>query len=808
MPAMIRAMPRATRSRPTATETLLALIGFLCLYLATHHIAATLLMIAIAALLWGWWRIFRLRLARYAVLDPGRAVFPGLRPSQILPALLVMVALSVGLALWLDEVALRGLDDPRMIWAFHEDEGWLSDLYTKYLSQRSFDLGSDWGYTYGSVHIMLTTLVGRVASLFTTYTATDAILFNRLLNLAALIGTGWLVFWAATRYLGSPLVGVMAAALLYSNAKVVEISELSNFPDVLGMFFLSLAFLGTVRALVRPSPVTLFWAPILLGVGMSVKYMGAPLAVLQLIVFGCVQARLWSHAAVDSVPVARRWPWRDFVLYALHIPFVAGLTFFFCNPYYALHPLRFAHQMYGLSQLYSSGNLNHLPASGLNLPGLADWWREATTGGEPDESLFVVAGGLALAVWGAILLRRRAEAPSPGLVLLSAAGLFALLWIPIVTHLSKFAFFHYFMPILPWVYLLAVAPPFLLAHLLPPRLPYRWLPGLLILGLVALILYPITKDRAYFARQGISLPGWLGEGPPQGGLSSRFARSFQIALQTRGADSFALQVGYWLSEHVPDARSAITNETIFYYPPFIEDLRFMNRQLTLERLFNTMPDLLLLSDYFIDMYSREYSPADLAQMSPATRQEFIASRAFFSLVQGKGLFNYEEIHAFDAPGGWYWKRLHVYRRQGPRYLGEICARITAPPLHPSPNGLDALSPRREDGAHPAERYLAAVAGQALPAVLQCELNKPTRLAGMGIHWLDSENYPAQVSLRGTKGDVNVFEVPVEVKKTEDGTAYSWTPAALGEVDKLTLRVNGFVGQQRLLLRNIVVKVEP
>lgn len=709
-----------------------------------------------------------------------------------------MVALTVTLVLPMSDVALRGTADSRMIWAFHEDEGWLVDLYGAYMTQPHFDLGDAWGYTYGSFHLMLITVLARLIQPFVHLEAAHLIIMNRLLLLGALVGTGWTLYYAGRRFLGSPLAGVLAAALLWSNSKVLEMAIPSNYPDIFGMFFLTLALLYIARLVVDTRPMVLFLAPLLIGLGFSVKYMGLPFLLILLLVFRLTQGKLQDIANPPSRTQLRI----DLIAYAGYAGLALPVAFFMVNPFYLIHWQRFLSQMKLVMALYGSGNINNLPTEAIVLPSTADWWRVLGGAGTPDYLLF----GAAIASFGlAWLIIARGRRPDKATSLVAVAGLATVLWVFFVTKNSNFAFFHYFLPMMPVVYLSAVALPVIGKRIFFPSIHFlsEKMGVILVIMLAsAMIGMSIMELKGATSAVDAFQKSRLGYAARETVLQSRIGRDYQLwATMRRTKGSIAMEVGEWLAEHTPEARSLVTNETIFYYPPSIKEIRYWNRNLNLEALFRTMPDLLIVSDYFVDMYTKDYNAASVSAMPTEQREVFLKEREFYMLLQGQQQFlNYKEIKTFTAPETWYWKRLRIFKRQGPRVFGKLVSEVSGLTIMSSPNNRDILD--REDFSFPTEVYLASFPENPIPSELTLKLKQPILMHGVGFVWYNENNHPVNAEIRGFyQGDL-VFrrELPISSETT---TPYSWVDVQ-GNVDQLVLAVAKFKGQQRLLLRRLLL----
>ncbi len=255
----------------------------LVLYLATRHLGVVVIMVGGAALLRLFWKIFKSRFALYSQSHETVELELPQRWSRV--SLIVMFILTLFMGIAMVRLSFRGIENKRMISAFHEDEGIMADIYEEYIAQKRFDLGKNWGYTYGSLPIMIVSLMGRSLKPIIILDGVSCVVFNRLLLSVVLLLTGWLVFFIGKRVFKSPLLGLIAAGLLLSNAKVIEISILSNFPDIFHMFLFALAGYFTAGLLHRFDHKNAFLALLAMGIGFSVKYMGLPFIAILIIVF-------------------------------------------------------------------------------------------------------------------------------------------------------------------------------------------------------------------------------------------------------------------------------------------------------------------------------------------------------------------------------------------------------------------------------------------------------------------------------------------------------------------------------------------
>ena len=799
---------------PTARKTLRLAIGYGLLVgvlsAVLRHAPAVGIITAGVVFFHVSWLLLRRRFAPYlrhlpdhndclsATAPAGSAGPP--RPAVPAWAWITMVLASILIAAPMGVVALKASDNSRMIWAFHEDEGWLADLYDNYASSPRMDLGERWGYTYGSFNLMLVSFLARAVRPVMHLDGTDCVILNRMLLMLAFVATGWLVFCIAVRSFGSPGVGVVAAALLWSNSKAVEIGIPCNYPDVFGMLLITIAIFLIARMLSEFHLRTLFLAPLFVAVGFSIKYMGLPLVVFVLVAF------FLSRKRVAGVSGPRR-ALGDLGLYSAYTLAAIPVGFFMVNPYYLVHWRRFASQMRIVWHLYGSGNINALPASGVTLPSLGDWWQVATGGGTPDGVLFVAAGicGV-LTVFRVVRKRGRFDR---GSAFVCVAMLFAGCWAAVVMAGSQFAFFHYFLPALPSAYLVAAASAIYARESFPARCARlrRFLPGLLLAALLVYVTSSVVVEIRNVLRAGQAYTTHsFGYAARSSLLKSRLGRTFQLLSTVREVEgSVALEVGRWLEDHCPEARTLVTNETIFYYPPRIEQIKYLNRQLDMLALVRTMPDLLIVSDYFVEMYTRRYEQNEIDAMDRSQRDQFLRARQFYSLVKDRDAFlNYVRIKTFDAPKSWYWKRLHIYERQGPRTLKGLLASLGGSRLMPPPNGSECLT---FDGfVMPVRMYAAAVPGQAMPYTLDIRLARPIEVTGIGAMWWSTNDHPTQVRLELWLRDQQLLgtDLPINVGQS---APFSWVeldrPAE--RADRIVLKVSSFAGQQRLIMRRLLIR---
>lgn len=800
---------RSNRLRFIAVAAGFLLVGGVLYALLRHLGAVALMMAGIAFFGFAWRDIaqrFRQHPAWRAEAAPPDSSAPRSGPSAArVPvwAWVAMGAMTAVLAYFLSSAALRGAEDSRMLWAFHEDEGWIGDLYQNYVGQEQMDLGKQWGYTYGSLNLMVVSLVARAVRPLVRLDGAQCVILNRFLLEAALLAAGWAVFGAGVRFLRSAGAGLVAAGLLWTNVKVVEMALLANYPDILGMLLLFLAFWSACEIYLSMRPVHLFAAPLLLGIGFSAKFMGLPLALV-------ILAAFW----LGLRETARRWPslsrrqFRvDLVRYAAYVPAAMAAAFAIVNPYYILRLRLFLSQMHKVLSLYGTGNINNLPASAVRQVTPADWWHVATGSGALE---WVLVLGVCVSLGAAVVAvfrRRKFQGAMP--VFLVFGGAFAVAWIGFVLWSTRFAFFHYFLPIVPIVYLMACAAPKSVAAAMPAARP-GMVKGLVAAGLAALVLgglLPLMGDVAA-VRQGASeyAADPLGYAARQSLLRSRLARTWQLVTRIRNTrDSEAVEVGRWLAEHCPQARTLVTNETVFYYPPSIEHVFYWNRQMSLGLLFRTMPDLLIVSDWFVEMYTQDLESDELAAMPEPARQTYLDAHEFYSLLKDKDEFlDYRRIKVFTAPGGWYWKRLHVYQRMGPANLGGLVKKVRGTALEDPPHGAGCLSfagPLQE-----ADLYLAAAPGSPGPARLEVVLESAVELSGLGVAWYSPQDLPARAFAEGWLGGAKVFEceLPIEGRSAP----YSWVELdAKPAVDRLVLRVSEFRGRNQLLLRRIFLRTD-
>ncbi len=773
----------------------------LILLLATRFRRVSLLMILCVAFFHVAWMVIRGRFRDYP--DGSGAARPVRRaaaPRGRACTMAAMVLLSATLCALLVPLAFKGVENPRMVWAFHEDEGWVCDLYQRFVTARKLDFGESWGYTYGSLNLMLVSMAARLLRPLVVLDGSDCIILNRLLLTAALLGTGWATYFAGRRLLSSPLAGLAAAALLWSNCKVVEMALLANYPDTFGMLLLTLAALWFVRAYVEMTPRSLFLAPLLLGLGFSVKYMGLPLLVLMAAGFWLAQCRV--AAARPDIPRHRLWA--DLAIYLGYLLAAMPVAFVLVNPLYLINWRRFLTQMRAIVALYHSGNVNNLPESAVVVPTWSDWWQVAGAGGAADHLL--ICGAAVAVLWSVAGLAVRRGRWSGADVLSIFAGAFSVLWVVFVTRNSRFAFFHYFMPITPLVYLLACSLPVRAARVFPERCRrLRFATsGVLACGLLAAIAWPVVQRARFLISAEPATP--RSAIVVDSVLRSRPGLHWRWFSAVRDQNHVSIQVGRWLETSCPEARSLITSEAVFYYPPSITEIRYLNRQLGLRQLFEHAPDLLILSDWFIEMYTRDYSPQEIEAMPREARDEFQRVRELYLLARrGDRLLNYRRIRTFDAPAGCYWKRLHVYRRSGPASLAGLVDRVGGTPLISPPNGADVLF---AEGPIPEGMYLATPVDRPPPLPLRLELScrRPIRLDGIGFVWWSCEHHPARATIAGYREERCVFSEAAQVCTGMD-ISYTWMPIAdAPELDRIELTVPAFVGQERLIIRRVLVAV--
>lgn len=762
------------------------------LFYATRHRLASLIMVSGIAFFHLLWKVFESRFARYGepVDEPGQPR----RHSRA--SLVIMAALTVAVGSLAVQASFRGVDDKRMISAFHEDEGWIADLYDDYVVQKKLDLGEKWGYTYGSLNLMTVSVAARALRPVVELDGRGCVIINRLLLIAVFLSTGWLAYFIGRGVFRSDLAGLAAAGLLFTNAKAVEIALPSNYPDTFHMLFLTVSVYFTSRMFHRFSWRDAFFSVIALGLGFSVKYMGLPLALIIIIVFGYRQIK--SHKT--GKPEKPLKALANFGLFSLIVLAALPAAFFTVNPYYLIHFKKFMSQMSKLASLYSNpASMNNLSASTVKLPGLADWWSAGAGGGAPDSLVFVTVIIVFLLMLSGLRRKKRID-PQDSFVIVSFS--FVALWFLFVIWRSKFAFFHYFLPVIPSIYLAACALPHYLNALIEGPLKRRaafWAAGVIYsISLLVPLANDVDRELAgepFFKRNS------LGYAARDFARESRAVLTFMVLKETRSTEgNIAMEVGRWLKDNCPDARSLVTNETIFYYPPFIKDAGYWNRQMNLELLFRTMPDLLIVSDWFIDMYTKDYSGAEIASIAPESLNAFMSAREFYGLIKDKDEFlNYRRIKTFEAPVGWYWKRIHIYRREGPRAFSH--ARIVSgPSLTEPPNGKEVLF--NNDFIMPYEVYLAAFPGNPVPSRLEFELD-PVGIKGIGFVWYSPESHPAEAMVQGFRNGRRVFEEKMPLLSA-DRYPYGWVETD-AEVDKIVLRVDKFKGQQRLLIKRMLMK---
>lgn len=771
------------------------------LYLTFRSKKAVLIMMSGAVFFNVLWYIMQIRFSRYVITEHKEIRVEGGSKTKIYNYLMILLTVFIGTVLVV--VAFRGTDDIRMIWAFHEDEGWIADLYNQYVSQKGFNLGDQWGYTYGSFNLMLVSLIARTIKPIVLLDGADCIIINRILLVAALLATAWVVFYIGKRIFKSPGIGLIAAGLLLTNGKVLEMSVISNYPDIFHMLFLTLAVYYSAKLLNEFSTRDAFLAVIFLGLGFSVKYMGLPLVVILILIFRYAQGKyLNSMHTVKSKEVLGRLR-KDLLLFIALIGMSPFVAFFTVNPYYAINLRRFLSQMAKVLRVYGNPSLmNHLPGSSVKVPTLGDWWAVATSGGAPDSLLFfliIIVSSLAASYF----LKRKDEwRPRESFVIVGSG--FIVLWLLFVVWRSQFAFFHYFLPIIPAAYIISCSFPLYICGLFKNHTIRKLIISVTAVIFAASLSVPFINDvKAMNGGAPYIKQSSMGYASRDFAGNSRFLLSYRMLSTLRLAEgNFAFDVGDWLKKNCPDARSLITNETIFYYPPSIKDIEYWNRQMNMELLFRTMPDLLIVSDYFVEMYTKDYSQAELQSMPADQKALFLQAREFYSMIKDKESFlNYKRIHIVTAPQGWYWKRIHIYKRMGPKVLSKDIKSFSGPTINPSPNGTDIFS--REDFIMPNEVYLAAFPGNPVPAHLTVEFNKTMNLSGIGFVWYSNESHPTKVTIRGFYKDKKIFEKPLAVN-SQGIIPYSWMTID-GKLDKIELVVHEFKGQQRLLLRRMFVE---
>lgn len=623
------------------------------LYYALKNITAVFIVLAGVLFFYGTWQFLKNQFASYQnSITLSNKVGDDFSKTTYHYTIFAMIVMTIILAILLGNMAFKGVEDSRMIWAFHEDEGWIADLYEEYVNQENMNLGQNWGYTYGSFNLMTVSIIARILKPVIYLDGADCVVLNRLLLALAFLVTGWVVFQMGVKFLHSPMIGVVSAGLLWTNGKIIEISLPANYPDTFGMLFFTLTIYFGIRMLVDMKPLTLFLAPLFLGIGFSVKYMGLPLILLLLISFRLAQGRVAFKYSTTKLRF-------DLFFYTVYIALALPIAFFTINPYYIINWERFNSQMTKVIALYGSGNINNLPASGINLPTFSDWWVVIGSGGAPDHILIMYMITCLITFLFLVFLGK--ERWNHQTVMLALGGSFIVFWMIFVLLNTKFAFFHYFLPIMPVVYLIACTLPQYIRKFIPvARLRYTTvyiLSGILVVSISVSVLQDFLRSQDWTKSE-------LGYASRDSLKQSRFGLSFQMLTSLRTTEgNIAFEVGDWLQKYTPDARSLITNETIFYYPHFIKEIHYWNRQMTLELLLKTAPDLLIVSDWFIEMYTKPYNQEEIDNMSPDERTAFLKAREFYSLLRDKDSFlSYKKIKEFKAWEEWYWKRLHIYKR--------------------------------------------------------------------------------------------------------------------------------------------------
>ncbi|MDA8325023.1 MAG: hypothetical protein M0033_02270 [Nitrospiraceae bacterium] len=772
--------------------------AFLFLFLVFRNKRAVLIMLSGTAFFHLAWAFLRWRYCWYSKFSPEKGARKLSMPPRWAIAAMVLLSLVTGGAL--TRLAFKGAQDNRMIWAFNEDEGHLADLYDQYVSQEKFDLGHDWGYTYGSMNIMAVTAAARALKPVMALDGRQCVILNRLLLALALLVAAWVCFYICLQFFSSAFLGVITAGLLLTNQKVIEMALLSNYPDIFHMAFFTLAVYFLAGMLKDFNIRDAFLAVIFASLGFSVKYMGLPLFPIIILAFRYRQGQYLAHGA----PGRLRLDLALFSVFSLAAPLI---MFFTVNPFYLIHLTDFISQMRIVMSLYANpASMNHLPGSGVVIPGLVDWLKVFTSGGAPDGFLLMLLlPALVLALISKAISTTEGKRRYPGDDFIIAGLLFIASWSVFVLWRSKFAFFHYFLPVMPAFYIISCSVPLYLSRLIERRNMKLLAAGAVFGGMLLATAVPLVQD---IGSEAAGLPSFmvnsLGYASRDYTRESRFVLAYDLIKSTRSANSKVMKVGQWLKENCPDARSLVTDETVFYYPPFIKDIAYWNRQLDFEDLFRTMPDLLIVSDWFMDMYTTQYSKAELEAMPPVQREDFLKEREFYSFIKGKKEFlNYRLIKMFKADKGWYWKKIYIYKRIGPRTFQGMIESVSGPTINPSPNGNDIFF--RNDFVMPFEVYLAAFPGNPVPGRFTINLKSPTALKGFGVEWYDAQNHPIKGTVEIYSNGSLVSREPLSVS-SPDSAPYSWFDVNV-KAGRIVFYITQFKGQQRLLLRRFFMKAQ-
>jgi hypothetical protein len=232
-------------------------------------------------------------------------------------------------------------------------------------------------------------------------------------------------------------------------------------------------------------------------------------------------------------------------------------------------------------------------------------------------------------------------------------------------------------------------------------------------------------------------------------------------------------------------KNSFTNQTILSdvpckYPAFIQEIQKENNWVDLKDLLNNNPDLVLITD------------DNIQQMDMELKNLFSEEQSFL---------NYDLIKVFDAPSNLVWSKLYIYRRAGPSSLNGKILSVTGSPLYPSPNGTDVLE--LDDALIPMDVYLSASEGSPFPYVLDITLKAPMELSGIGFVWWSPQDQPREGRVQGWKGDQLVFDNLLSIQSS-DSVPYSWEDVGNKQVDRLVLTVSSFKGQQRLILRRLII----
>lgn len=679
-----------------------------------------------------------------------------------------------------------GLDNYRLIWAFNEDEGHLAEVYTNYLAAKHFNLGADWYYTYGSINAMLTIIPLRIIQFVIPVDGITALYFNRILLIASLVGTGWVLFCASSIWFNSPWVGVFAALLLWTNPKVLEVTSLANYPDIIGMLLFTAALLVSWRALLTMKSQWLFMAPLLFGLAFGVKYMGTIMLVLYFILF---------FIRLKSTPssVSTRQVLTTTFLYGLYIAFAQIAAFILVNPYYIINYKIWLSHLSSLQGMYSTGNINNLPSSGIEIPDLRVWISRLVNGSITEIFILLSVGATAI-ITILTKIKCKNHCYSSSFVWYGAANFFV--WLLMITSVSKFAFFHYFLPVLPILYFSAcLTPRIIIEQYSLPLKFYRvaciFLVSTFILVDASLLLLDKKPDIQVSK---------LGYATSELHQRSRIAEWHNMSTYYEHAGKALIEVGNWLTDNCPDTRSLIATDTIFYYPPLISQVHYMNRQLTLPVFYRFTPDLLIISKYFMDMYTKDFLKEEIDAMPVETRNSFIASQSFYKRLQAGQINGYNLKHTFIAPPGLYWQELYVYENQFKRRplvdtVGNITASSNAA-IFPEPNNVECFTVATPN----FEQYFATIATGTSQWV-KFDFEKPIKNEKMLIRWYSAKEHPTGISVEMLDEDstVKFMDLAVDID-VEAGTATSeFSLPEDMQVSAIIFRCNNFTNQQRFLI---------